>query len=419
MAQNISLLGSFARVSVPYIKVQIGDHIFGVYQKTESKLKDSDGFYKSTKIVYPNYIKSLKINKINGQVNQYDLQLQYPVTANDDPNFFEKVFSSVSKSRKILFSYGDMSLPTLVYKEEQAIITKITTAFNIKSSVITYTISAVSSAVLAKSGVYTFINNEPKKPSDEIKKILYNKNYGLQEIFIGMNNKSLVENAGLIASDDKVVELETKTNISALDYILYLVSCMIPASASATSVKQSGIYVLNIVDDLTGTFGGPYFKITKLSANSDFSTAYELDIGTPSSNVVINFAIENNENYSIFYDWQKKLNNEEMVYRINDQGEEELEYAPIISSRNDEYKTRTEDKVWWSKLTEFPIGATVTIQGLIRPAILMSHVRLNIYFFGAKHISSGLYIITKQLDDISESGCKTTLTLVRIKGDTE
>jgi hypothetical protein len=34
----------------------------------------------------------------------------------------------------------------------------------------------------------------------------------------------------LIAGDDKEVEIESKRNISAIDYITYLVSCMIPDS---------------------------------------------------------------------------------------------------------------------------------------------------------------------------------------------
>ena len=93
-------------------------------------------------------MQSLDITKINGQVNQYTLALSYPVTQTDDPNFFEKVFSSVSKTRKIIFSYGDMSMPTYTYREEEALITKIQTQFDLKSGVINYTVSAVSSAAL-------------------------------------------------------------------------------------------------------------------------------------------------------------------------------------------------------------------------------------------------------------------------------
>jgi hypothetical protein len=45
----------------------------------------------------------------------------------------------------------------------------------------------------------------------------------------------------------------------------------------------------------------------------------------------------------------------------------------------------------------------------------MQYLRLNVVFPGGnKHISSGLYIITKQLDEISESGYTTTLSLTRI-----
>ena len=46
----------------------------------------------------------------------------------------------------------------------------------------------------------------------------------------------------------------------------------------------------------------------------------------------------------------------------------------------------------------------------------MSYVRLNVYFYGKRHMNSGLYIITKQTDNISESGCTTTLKLTRVGG---
>lgn len=48
----------------------------------------------------------------------------------------------------------------------------------------------------------------------------------------------------------------------------------------------------------------------------------------------------------------------------------------------------------------------------------MQYLRLNVIFPGGnKHIASGLYIVTKQVDDISSSGYKTTLSLTKIGGD--
>jgi hypothetical protein len=414
---NVALLGNTTRIETPYIKVQIGDYTFGIYQKSKGVIQDKNGYYEITKNVFPNYIKSLNITKINGEVNTYTLVMNYAITAEDDPNFFEKVFSSVSETRKIVFSYGDMSAPTYVYKNEEAIITDVKTNFNIQNSVISYTVSAVSSAALLKSGCYTFVNSTPVKPSDEIKKLLYNKQYGLQEIFYGMNNKSLVESKGLIAGDDKIVTIASKTNISALDYLTYLVSCMIPSSSTSKSLQQNDIYIMTIVDDTTGEFGGPYFKITKATKDISQSSAYELDIGYPTANIVTAFSVDNNENYSIYYNWQKKLNDKNYVYRIAASGKEEEIYAPIVSSKNDLYKTQVSDQTWWTKITSYPINASVTFKGLLRPAVLMTYVRLKIYFFGWKHIDSGLYIVTKQQDTVDESGYRTVLNLTRVSGD--
>lgn len=48
----------------------------------------------------------------------------------------------------------------------------------------------------------------------------------------------------------------------------------------------------------------------------------------------------------------------------------------------------------------------------------MTYLRLNVILPGGKkHISSGLYIVTKQTDQIDGSGYRTTLELTRIAGD--
>ena len=70
-------------------------------------------------------------------------------------------------------------------------------------------------------------------------------------------------------------------------------------------------------------------------------------------------------------------------------------------------------------MTEYPIKAAITLKGLLRPAILMGYLRLNIYFFGKKHVASGLYIVTRQQNIIDTSGFKTNLNLMRIDSPDE
>lgn len=429
---NTSLLGTTSRIATPYIKITIGKWTFGVYQRTQAQVKDNDNFYIVSKIQYPNYVQSLSVEKINGQVNQYTLNLIYPIRPGDDPNFFEKVFSSVSKTREIIFSYGDMSLPTYIYKDEKALITDIRTSFDLQGCRISYTVTAVSSATLGKSGCYTFPYYQAKKPSDIIWEILKNPTYGLQEIFYGMLNEEAVRRLGLILTDDQAVPIEAKENINILDYLNYLVSCMIPAGENFQSNRQQSFYIMTIHDEVNGStlsnndvrsnikvesLGGPYFKISKINSWIEHSDAYEVDIGFPSANIVTSFNIDNNENYSIYYDWQEELNDNDFVLRLNDDGEWEKEYAPVISSKNNKHITKTTDKTWWTKITQYPISASITIKGLLRPAILMQYVKLNVLFFGLKHISSGTYIVTKQLDTIDSRGYRTTLTLTRVVGD--
>ena len=418
MSKGISLLENPIRVSTPFIKVTIGDYTFGVFKQNNNITKNSDGSYRLTsQFTYPNYIQSLQIVKVNGQVNQYTLVLRYPITENNDPNFFEKVFSSVSKTRKIIFSYGDLSAPKFLYKNEEAIILDIKNNFDINSAVIQYNISAVSTCKLATASVFNFTGPEftgDKKPSDIIKTLLrQNSKYGLLDVFSGMRNMDLVESMGLIRSDDCIVTLQNKQNINILDYLRYLVSNM----RRSPSLSDKSLYKLVVVDDTSDVLGGPYFKVINTNESSDSLDTYQLDICYPSTNVVTSFNIDNNESYSLLYEYSKKLNTNEYVSRIDDNGNISSIYSPNITSNNDIQLTNSNDLNWWKNVTQYPISATVTLKGLLRPAILMSKVRLSVLFYGKAHISSGEYIINKQVDTIDGNGCWTTLNLVRVDGD--
>ena len=419
-----SLLSSGARVQVPWIKVTIGNYTFGVYSRVGAEKKNDSDFYQSTyHVQYPNFVQSLDITKINGQVNQYTLALSYPVTQTDDPNFFEKVFSSVSKTRKIIFSYGDMSMPTYIYREEEALITKIQTQFDLRSGVINYTVSAVSSAALNAGSNWVFQGGN-FRPSERIKEIFNNAKYGLQKLFTGMNKSNIDY---LIPSDDKQVSIEPKRNISALDYIIYLVSCMIPSSFTIPQLAATDMYVLTMHDDTTFddeyrdtmVEHGSYFKIERVSYKTNKSDAMQIDIGFGNTGTIVTaFSVSDDENYSLLYDYNDTLEVSPYVKRLDNNGNWIDVWAPGISSSNNYFATRPSDITWWTKVTKYPIKASITVQGLLRPAILMSYVRLNVIFPGGhKHISSGLYLVTQQKDRIDSNGYRTTLSLTKISGD--
>lgn len=419
--QRKSLLSGNARIQVPWVKVTIGGYTFGIF---DNKTKQKPTVGSDYKVDYPNYIRNLTVTKINGQVNQYTLGITYPITQFDDPNFFEKVFSRASRDRKIVFTYGDAAYPAYTYKDEEAVITGISQSFDISGSAITYEIRAVSGAALTASGTITRLATGNKvKPSDEIKALFKSADSNLRKTFYGMTTADLDT---LIAGDDQPVVLESKRNVSALDYLAYLASCMIPKGTKPGLSKD--IYILTFHDDSSldptyeashGSAAGPYFKVSKVTYGQNYlSDAYEIDIGYNTRTVVHSFSIDSNENFSIYYDYQKEINKENYVHRLSKDGTWETIYSPEYMPRNNKFTTEPEDITWWTKATKYPISATITVQGLLRPATLLQYVRLNVIFAGGhKHISSGLYIVTKQTDTINETGYMTQLTLTRVDGD--
>ena len=419
MNTSINLLGTTSRVETPAIGVKIGDYVLGTYGYIEHN--------KTQFIINPKYLKSLNVKKINGTVNTYVLRLDYPIRQGDDPNYIDKIFSSISKTRSITFSYGDVSTPAFIYKEETAIVTRVKKKSNVSASVKEYTVYAVSSGAINTIGAFKF-RKRREQPSKVIKEILYEPKYGLTQVFFGMTDRAMVEAKKLIRDDDAIVDIEAKSNISVLDYLSYLVDCMRPASSynnlNSNKVKDDlnkllnkSFYVLLFEDGIADEFTGPYFRIERSDKLREKSSAYEIDIGYPSQNIVTSFDIDDDETYSIYYEFAQKLQNGTQAPRINDQGQLEDVFAPSIASNTPRFKTTEELKSWWTKVTQYPIKATLTFKGLLRPAVLMSYVRLNIYYWGAKDIDSGLYIVLSQQDNIDMGGYRTTLKLLRVGGD--
>jgi hypothetical protein len=400
-------------VECPFVIVKIGDTTFGSYSgEADKRILGS-----TLKVTYPNFMKGISVVKVNGEVNTYTVNMVYAITENDDPNMLEKVFSSIRDEREMTLTYGDWNSPSNIYKNETALVTSVKSQLDVRNSKITYTITGVSNALALSSAVYDFPAREAK-PSDVIREILYTPSYGLLNVFTGMTNKSAVNNAGLLASDDQKVTIEAKTGTNVVDYINYLTSYMM-SSSSKGNIGDS-VYQMAIRDDSTNSMGGPYFQVKKISVNTNRSTAdnaWEIDVGFPGSNQVMSFSVDNDESWSLLYDYQDKITQSSYSYKIDNKGELQITETPSIM-RSRRHKNLTEkNKTWWTKMTQFPITATLTLKGLVRPTLLMDYIKVNVLFYGRKHIATGTYVITKQEDTINESGYRTTLTLLRVGGE--
>ena len=409
MAKAANLVSIPTLVQSPFIIANIGGVTFGTFS----------GNYR-TNATYPNYMESMSVTKVNGTVNTYTLNFHYQVATGQDPNLLDKIFSRATKDRRIILQYGDWMAPNYIYKEEQCIITNVTTRLNMSSSSLDYTLQCTSDAIGLNSTHFNFPARNAK-PSDVILQLLSNSKYGLKDVFTGMRNKNVVLSKNLIASNDKKVQLLPQNNTTILNYLNYLVGCMVDNKTPEENKLSTSKYFLTINDDYNNDLGGTYFKVSEVSANAAVYNAtdtYELDINYPGDNFVTEFSLNNDQSWAILYEYAGDVKQEEYTYNIRDDGTIETLSSPSLltsslTNGKSAYKTQ-----WWSYMTEFPITATLTLKGLTRPSMLMTYVKLNVWFAGGqKHISSGTYIITKQTDSITSAGYTTTLTLLRVGGD--
>jgi len=308
----------------------------------------------------------------------------------------------------------------MIYQKEQAIITKVTSNVDFESQKITYQLHCTSKAIQASALNYNFEAYTNVKGSDIIKDLIKDNTKGLLDVFPGMQNRQLVEDKGLIKSNDKEITIEAKTGYDSLKYLNYVVECMTSSADNNNSSIKSSTYHLVIVDDVENEFGGAYFKIVEVGTTTKSLTSYdvyEVDIGFPTNTLVTNFTINTDNSWAMLYKYADKVSLNNYVYSIDDNGKLRSDY--VNNSFNSTYYNRETEinKTWWTKMTQFPVTATLTIKGLLRPAILMNYIRINTYFYGQKHVSSGMYVITKQVDRINGSGYRTELSLTRISGD--
>lgn len=433
-----NLLTYPALVEAPFIKLTIGDYTFGTYIKSTEKYSNRNIDF----IQYPNFVDSMEVVKINGAVNQYTIRLIYQVEPGADPNLMDKILSKVGYGT-IKISYGDWATPSFIFKEEEALITKTNSNFDFANSRITYTISCTSNALSLLGTTYSF-GYYKNKPSTIIKTILANGYaYGLFDAFTGMKDLDVNQVTSLIDSDDMVVEIEPKPAMDVLSYLNYLTSCMIPISNNTdNNTTADGIYVLTIHDNITDSIEdnfsgsanikGTYFTVKKISTYANTlaltgSDVYTVDIGYPGTrhttkndyeNLVSSFTIRDENSWALLYKYSDNIsffNN--YVYSIDNEGNLITTMAPNIM-KSDRYNYQTPNqKSWWTEMTSFPVSADLNIKGLVRAMMLTSYVKINTYFYGQRHISSGLYIVTGQRDTINSSGYKTSLSLLRIGGD--
>ena len=386
---------SDAIVQAPFVELGLGNYTIGSYKNSADE--------------YPNHITRLEVDKTNGEINKYTIGLVHQIRAGEDPNILDKIFSSV-RYDKINVRYGDCaSLAT--FKDTEAIITNIVDNRDYTSSRITYTIYATSACNYVSSVRMNFPATTDK-PSNIINNLLYNSgeiSQALVEVFPGMADRTKVESSGLIPSNDTILRVDAKSNITVLDYIKYLTGCMSNAANSVDTVLRNSTYYLTYEDSIDGS----YFKITErglTNSNSLQRSVFSVTVGYPDGNDVLGFSVNNNSAWQLLY--KNGSVSSEYYYDIDSNGN--VLEMPSKSLFNRSQIMNEVQKNWWTQMVNFPISATLTLRGLLKPVNLMDFININVVFYGQRHITSGLYTIVGQSDILDGSGFKTNLSLIRV-----
>lgn len=377
-------------VEAPYAKITLGGVSIGTYKQGS----------------YPNYVTGLSVKKTNGSLNEYTINLVHQVAAGDNPNYIDNLISA-NGYNKIQIEYGDAQAG-IAYRDINALLIDVKSKFDFFNNCISYTLSATSSSAMSAVNRrnYAAVTD---KPSNIITNMLYETGE-LLDYFPAMKSRDFVNSNNLIPSDDIKVAIDAVTNTTPLNYMNKLVSSM-------KSNSGDYIYYLNINDEDNL---GSYFNIQQVKTKmttSMFPLVYEVDINYPDENSLIyNFSVNTDYTWPLAYEYGGSfpsydyniLNNGNLIARECG--------GNMKSTRVTDNRFLT-DKNWWTNVTEFPVAATLETKGLTSYLLLLNYIKVNVFYFGNKRDSSGIYIVTGQEDSLSGNGFRTKLDLLRVAGD--
>ena len=383
-------------IQAPYVEVDMNGIKIGGYNNSADK--------------YPNHIVDLTVEKINNKINTYTISMVHQVRVGEDPNIIDSVLSRTGYQNKVKIRYGDSANGT-IFKEEEAYVIDVTYNENVASANIAYTIKAVSSVGFVK---YSYMSYPAitSKPSTEITKLMYNSGQSstqLQKAFKGMKNKQAVLGKKLIPTNDAVVNIPGLADASPYDRLVQLVANM------RDSTNPTGTYMLSFND---GTNNNSSFKVTEVkrqnTTNKDVLTknCYTLDVGYPGNTMITSFSLDNDVYWPLYYKYAGKVAS--YNYDIDYTGK-------IIRTKvnpldvDDKFQSKNVEKMnWWEYVRSYPVSASVTIKGLMRPTMMMENVYVFSQIYGQEDLATGLYSIIGQTDSVGGNGCTTTLKLLKV-----
>ena len=382
-------------VEAPFIEVNMNGITIGGYNHQEDK--------------FPNHINSLQIEKINGRINNYTINITHQIRAGEDPNFIDSLLSRTGVRNKIKIKYGDSAYGAF-FKEEEAYIIDVTYSEDVNSARINYTIKAVSSVGSIQQAYFNFPGVE-SKPSTEIINLLYKNKYTsntLLDVLPGMKNRTQVLSSGLIPTDDASLWIPGGDNMSLVERLHQLVSYMNDPTDSTSS------YFLSYDDNAQNNGIFKITKVKKTSGSGDIlKNCYYIDVGYPGNSFVTNFNLSNDVYWPMYFKYAGNFS--EYNYDIDQSGNlTKMKINPLVI--DDRYQSiNTKQMNWWNFVSSYPISASVTIKGLMKPVVLMENVYIYAQFYGQKDMATGLYSIIGQTDSISGGGYTTTLQLLRVQ----
>lgn len=392
----------------PFIEFYVGDLRMSTFDKLDYFMQ-MDMTYAGTGV---------------GSANQFSISIAYVPKPNQDPNLIDKALDGVTAKHlpcRLRYGYSGIKGYNLISQEYECEVLGYTVS--LRDSIIYYNITGVSYAMTLREKRYNFPAIPNLNPISFIK-VLFNGisassfvssmikpvfDLKVSGDFYGDYKIEIADNASSYAEPMEFNAVQDVTVFQYLDTLLLNIQ---------DTDDPNAIYWYSLSDvrgKKTITIHRTTVQVTSSQYN-DFKTLFVFDWGGNHQNNKTNNLVKAFET-----EFKGELNiatSDEIIetrYGIDSSGNdvqieglEELVVGDYMKQDNT-VTTRT-----WAKSLDWAYNASMELEGIPADIPIGAVIEVNPMFYGQKHHTAGLYMITGAKCNITSGGFSTNLNLFKI-----
>lgn len=354
-----------------------------------------------------------------GQGNQFSIQLVYMPKPNQDPNYVDELLAGVTADNKLCtlrFGYSGIPGYNLTSSTYDCIITGY--SLTLQNNFLYYTIQCVSQGLIFREKRFTFYKGKDVNPIDWIyrcwSKSGVDKYYGLE---IDQDIYGHVEEMDIGYNKDNEGNIIDNTNTLADVTVFQFLTTILENVKDRDD--DNAVYWYELCDSTDKKVVMIHRTVIESDDNLEKLASFTFDWGgnhqdNSTNNLVLGFECDYKGEMNIAVSdknfFEKKFGIDSTGNELYASGYNNYEYLVPDYLRVDYAR----NSKFWSRAVTWAYTAQLEILGVPADIPIGAYIEVNPLIYGRKHHTAGVYAIVGARCDISASGFRTNLSLMKL-----